>query len=88
MINEAKQELEKVIGLAVELSDQRIKTVETHYYGDTNMFIVLYRTGNADKLQYHEMVWLDNEESWPKLRKIRHDLEQLLPGEQRSQKAA
>lgn len=79
VIEEAKQELGMIVGLAVTLSANRTKLAEVQYLGDSHLAVVMYRSASNEKLQYHEMVWLDNGEAWPKLRKIRHDLEQLLP---------
>ncbi|UDL04013.1 hypothetical protein [Marinobacter sp. CA1] len=79
MIEEAKQELGMIVGLAVTLSTNRTKLAEVQYLGDGQVVVVMYRSASNGKLQYHEAVWLDNGEAWPKLRKIRNDLEQLLP---------
>lgn len=77
-MEEAMQELKRIVELAVELSSKQIKEAEVRFFGRHALIEVDYRDWATRKLQYQEVLYITREDAWPKLRKVRHDLEAAM----------
>lgn len=91
-MKEALQELSKVQILAAEISAKKIRFVDVIYSGSVHLVEVAVRPPaqvkapdfKPPKADWIKFTWLDSFEALSKLRKVRHDLEQLLAGSQTS----